>query len=1439
MLNYYVIGVAALILLTLLLLWYVVHLARKRASAQPASVAEEASRRSVSSLRWSFGSAIAHIEANLASRWRRYRIPWILLLGEPGAGKSTLIDCSGIDRAYRVAPGAVQHLGVGWNYFNRGVVIDVAGEYLGGGADHAWQTLLRLTEKYRSQRPIDSVVVAISAADLLAASRSSTEDLVQRGELMHRRLWQAQNRFGIRFPVYVVITQCDRIPGFSSFARALPALLRNGMLGWSNPSDFEAGYKSEWARQGIDAIVQDVSAAQAEMLAAGRVTEDADAFVLFPSELAATHQAVRAYLDELFRPSAYHETFYFRGIYLSGDAGQAANAEAAFASASASASGSTSAALKSPRPDGKVEPELLADVPVREPVFIKDLFERKIFAEFGLARASREGIATRNRTVRVLRWSTAVLGLAWLGALALAAFNLESRGVAYEQALAVMVKATKERDTTHARAESLNVDWYKRGTNLLLDKMAPLGNDRLWSFAIPGSWPGFTELDGDIKKVLSKGFQDIVFNLVRKGLNVKVSELTGIKRHEITTELGDSGECLPWIGDDSTDGAQVGVAIEELPDFAQLRQQVAGMISLESNLATFARLRNGEAEIPDLRALLRYTWKVELPENLDNGGYQTDVMQNGYAFANKNPGDEFKKSAACALGQSLARVNSRFFPQHPVLVLTQDVAARISALTEAAAAADAKEEQYSDLLKQIAALDALLKNPRNRWLATGERDLGLSYEELWRQVANVESLGARVAEQSRIGTQAEIEKLKKSVAAVSSEVIGSIVVRAADGGWAVSAEVSGFQSALALLLKQRFMADLEGRTLEVRVESRTVVRWDTKRLDEAIALADEQRRFLKDNLTKFPVALQDEVREIADRHLGRRMTDLVAKAQSLSLESPRARTSGSGADASADTHDFDKAGTQLVRLLTLFREIGALASYEDLSSLLRRDAVRGLLALNRVLEGSELYSGRDGNFSWWQGDRNPGLGAFRASDMQGLADFLGQQYGQIESLAALSAPLIAMVDNAGIRLDTATAQTVRRLRGVIREVDRFKNKNPRSSVVELEAFIRTEMAEIDGQNCIEKMAPKIGVARDADFFLERQIVLRQQLFARCVELASAEAHKAYAAIYKGFDPLRGRFPFGANPVRGPGGEADPEDVVQFLRLYERLSKVVAPVVGGRAIGRVVAPSSSAIDRTSAAVFLDQMTRVRAFLGPLLPPDEATAPPGYDLSVEFRVNQALEVDGNRIVDWNLEIGDQVMKLRDPARNMRWRPGLPIVLTLRWAKDAPTTPVNDGSLTHLTVDAKNVSYRFGGDWALVSLLKWQAATADAPTRAEVRPHLLKFEFSTQPVSSAGQFRSVAPEGRARVFMRVTVTPGGKKDVLSLPVFPTSVPGLAAEPTTSLRSNAAPTHTAPLSWPEGFGGILPGSRAGWPDAYGGMPTERRPAAKTIPKPITVRAQ
>ncbi|MBI2227464.1 MAG: hypothetical protein HYU44_21550, partial [Betaproteobacteria bacterium] len=150
MLSYPVLVVLLLILLTVLLLWYVVRVARKRAAAQTAVPARVAPRPDLANLRWSYASAAANIEANLASRRRRYRIPWILLLGDTGAGKSTLIEHSGIDRAFRAESGSAPHAGVGWNFFNRGVVLDVPGAFIGadaGGGDQPWRTVLHLAEK--------------------------------------------------------------------------------------------------------------------------------------------------------------------------------------------------------------------------------------------------------------------------------------------------------------------------------------------------------------------------------------------------------------------------------------------------------------------------------------------------------------------------------------------------------------------------------------------------------------------------------------------------------------------------------------------------------------------------------------------------------------------------------------------------------------------------------------------------------------------------------------------------------------------------------------------------------------------------------------------------------------------------------------------------------------------------------------------------------------------------------------------------------------------------------------------------------------------------------------------------------------------------------------------------------------------------------------------
>ncbi len=1407
MLSYPIIVVLLLILLTLLVLWYVVRVARKRAQAQPASAAADSRQRSLSNLRWSFRSAVALIEANLASRWRRYRIPWILLLGEPGTGKSTLIESSGIDRAFKEAGGSVQHVGVGWNYFNRGVVLDVGGEYLGDGSEsgeHAWQTLLHLIEKYRPQRPIDGVVLTISAAELIAAQGSSMEGLAHKADMIHRRLWQAQSRFGIRFPVYVVITQCDRIAGFSSFARALPKHMRDGMLGWSNPYDFDAGYQSDWAEQGIDGLVQSVFEAQAELLAAGGQADDADAFVLFPSALAATRSALRAYLDQLFRPSAYHETFYFRGIYVSGDAGPLAKA----------ASGLDAAAPP------EVDPAQRSPIPVgmgREPVFVRDLFERKVFAEFGLARASREALATRNRTVRILRWSTALLGLVWLGSLVLAWVQLTPKIAAYDNVLKEMVAVTKERKTSHANNVHLDNNWYLDHTRQLLAKMAPLGGVRLWWFSIPGSWPMISPLHGDVERVLYRGFNDIVVNVARKGLNEKLAALAGLQEDPITSEiLGDPADCnAPPLGDPA-EAAPLTLAIDQFSEFARLSEQVQKTETLGTQMGVFARMiGQGGGDMRDLRNLLHYTWNMNLSESLDEGGYQSQVLsQNKFTFKEGTPMHLLPKAAACAFDQQVGQLYAKFFAHNQALLLSQDIASRIEALSDTTGGTVREDRPYADLVIQINALDALLKNPGSRWLGSGGRDLGPAFDDLMQRVAAIPSLGPASAEQARATAQADIEKLRKNLALPSTTAVGAILQRTADGGWALAPDVAGFGSALAMLLKQRFMTDAEGRRLEVNIDPGTVVRWDVKRLDDALALADEQRRYLKDNLGKFPPLLQDELHAIADRHLARRMTDLIANAESVGPEALQTGVSGADPGVPANVSDFDRAGPQLVRLLAVLQDVGADSTYNDLAGLLKRDAVRGLLAINRALQSSGLYSVRDGNFSWWQGTKNPAAGAFRAADPQALADFLGQQFGQAAWLAKLSAPLLAVVDSAGVELDPEAAQVVSRLRRIAREVERFKSKNPNSSVAELEAFIRIDLPQIDGENCIAKLAPKLGAARDADFFRQREIDLRQQLYSRCVDLATAESMNAYAIIRDNFEhALAGRFPFSRQADTAMGyAEADPDDVAQFLRVYDRESKAVTFLRNGGA--------RRSGTMANLGAFLDQLAQVRMFLGPLLPPEDGASPPGYDLAIEFRVNRRAEVDGNRILDWSLAAGDQTVSLRDAIRRVHWFVGMPITLTLRWAKDAPTEPVNDGTDPHMVVEAKDIVYRFTDPWSLVSMLETHAASpVDAVSGAELRPHTLKFEFPTQPIPASGQYRSVLPGKRAKVFIRLSVMPGGKKDVLRLPVFPSYAPVVSAQPAFAPRRAGAQLE-------------MPGARPGWPDAYGGMPLWVAPKSSPVPK-------
>src|SRR5690606_8286233 len=122
-----------------------------------------------------------------SEKWRN-ELPWYLLLGPQGSGKTSLLDFSGLD--FPLNRGENQRLTkdvsgtryADWYFADHAVLIDTAGRYLtqpDAQIDRsAWDTLLGLLRKRRA-RPLNGVLVNIPVELLLGDNELELENLAR------------------------------------------------------------------------------------------------------------------------------------------------------------------------------------------------------------------------------------------------------------------------------------------------------------------------------------------------------------------------------------------------------------------------------------------------------------------------------------------------------------------------------------------------------------------------------------------------------------------------------------------------------------------------------------------------------------------------------------------------------------------------------------------------------------------------------------------------------------------------------------------------------------------------------------------------------------------------------------------------------------------------------------------------------------------------------------------------------------------------------------------------------------------------------------------------------------------------------------------------------------------------------------------------------------
>jgi type VI secretion system protein ImpL len=128
-------------------------------------------------LRASFDEAISTIERNIADRSKRYDIPWIVLLHDGDEAVRPAIERCGLSNVLAGESLVPSQTGLHWHLFDRGVVIELNAEQLDDAIasdtqEKRWEAFVALCGRYRPQRPLDSVVIAIPAAMLAACGCS-------------------------------------------------------------------------------------------------------------------------------------------------------------------------------------------------------------------------------------------------------------------------------------------------------------------------------------------------------------------------------------------------------------------------------------------------------------------------------------------------------------------------------------------------------------------------------------------------------------------------------------------------------------------------------------------------------------------------------------------------------------------------------------------------------------------------------------------------------------------------------------------------------------------------------------------------------------------------------------------------------------------------------------------------------------------------------------------------------------------------------------------------------------------------------------------------------------------------------------------------------------------------------------------------------------------
>ncbi|TCO70524.1 type VI secretion system protein ImpL [Rhodovulum euryhalinum] len=300
-------------------------------------------------------------------------MPWYVIIGPPGTGKTTALRQSGLHFPIDLGDdlrGMGGTRNCDWFFTEDAVLIDTAGRYTEQASDPEtdaaeWRGFLDLLKRHRGRRALNGVVVAISILELTGDEAG----LRVHGREIRKRLAELYERLQMRLPVYLMITKADLVPGFEAFFADLSTRGREQV--WGATLGTEARVDGVTVAREMTALAAELEERVVPRMAEDRPLAARGEVFRFPAQVEALTGPMKVLIDTVFGESRYEDSAWLRGFYFTSATQEGSPVDLLVGGLAARFG------LPAARPEPRAHRETRS-------YFLHDLLARLIFPEAGL-----------------------------------------------------------------------------------------------------------------------------------------------------------------------------------------------------------------------------------------------------------------------------------------------------------------------------------------------------------------------------------------------------------------------------------------------------------------------------------------------------------------------------------------------------------------------------------------------------------------------------------------------------------------------------------------------------------------------------------------------------------------------------------------------------------------------------------------------------------------------------------------------------------------------------------------------------------------------------------------------------------------------------------------------------------------------------------------------